>query len=177
MREITIARNYAEALYTLAGQAGALEKWGELIDATAAATSVPTIEAVLMSPRVGKERKVAIVTDALRNAPRPFALFLAAVIRRGRQMLIRRIADEYRVLVDDKMGRVRAGITTARDMNDSVRDDMVKRLSAAIGKDVIAGFVVDPTILGGAVVRIGDQVYDGSVRKKLGRLKRSLLTK
>jgi F-type H+-transporting ATPase subunit delta len=177
VRDVTIARNYAEALYSLASDANALDQYGDLIDATAAATSTPSIEAVLMSPRVPKERKVAIMTTALKSAPRPFALFLAAMIKRGRQMLIGRVADEFRAMVDTKLGRVRAGITTARPLDEATRDDLVRRLTAAIGKDVIAGFAVEPAILGGTVVRIGDQIYDGSVRKRLGRLKRQLLTK
>lgn len=175
MREITIARNYAEALFELASQAAGVEPWGELLDATAGAMAAPSIEAMLMSPRVHRDEKVRIVSEALSDAPRPFVLFLIAVIRRGRQQLIGAIADEYRVLADDKLGRVRASITLAREADPLARQVISERLAKAIGKDVIAGFVTDPTILGGTIVRIGDQVYDGSVRKRLGRLRRQLL--
>ena len=175
MREITIARNYAETLFELGGKAGAAQPYGELLDETAAAFSAPTIEAVLMSPRVTKEQKVAIVTSSLAGAPRPFVLFVVAVIRRGRQLLIPMIADEYRVLLDAKLGRVRAAITVAREADPLTRQVIAERLSKAIGKDVIAAFNTDPGILGGTIVKIGDQVYDGSVRKRLGRLRRQLL--
>lgn len=175
MREITIARNYAETLFVLGGKAGAAQPYGELLDETAAAFATPGIEAALMSPRVTKEQKVTIVTTALQGAPKSFVLFVVAVIRRGRQLLIPMIADEYRVLLDAQLGRVRASITLARDADPLTRQVIAERLSKAIGKDVIAAFATDPAILGGTIVKIGDQVYDGSVRKRLGRLRRQLL--
>lgn len=175
MRQVTIARNYAETLFALADKAGAVEAWGDLMDATAAAVSTPSIESVLMSPRVPKERKVAIVTDAMRGAPVPFTKFLAAVISRGRQLMLGAVADEYRALVDLKLNRVRAGVTMAREVDALTRSVIVERLSKAIGKDVIAGFSTDASLLGGVVVRIGDRVYDGSVRKRLGTLRHKLL--
>jgi F-type H+-transporting ATPase subunit delta len=176
VRDVTIARNYAETLLALAEHGDGLEPWGTRIDTTAAAFSTPTIEAVLMSPRVAREKKVALVADALTGYPRPFSLFVAAVIRRGRQMLLGLIADEYRALVDVKMNRVRAGVTVARDVDALARSVIVERLSKSIGKNVIAGFTTDPALLGGVVIRIGDRIYDGSVRKRLATLKHKLLT-
>ena len=175
MRDVTIARNYSETLFELASRASATTEWGDLLDAAAAAMSTPSIEAALMTPRVPREQKVAIVSQALRDAPRPFSLFVVAVVRRGRQYLMSSIADEYRDMLDIKLGRVRAGITLAREIDPAMRDELVKRLSAAIGKDVITAFVTDPALIGGAMVRIGDRVYDGSVRKRLGRLRQQLL--
>ncbi len=176
MRPISIARNYADTLFELASTANAIEPWGELIDVTSAAMLAPSIEVVLMSPRVSREQKVAILSEALKDAPRQFTLFIIAMIRRGRQPLIGMVADEYRVLLDDKLGRVRAGITVAREIDEAAKASFVARLAKAIDKEVIAGFVVDPAILGGTLVRIGDQIYDGTVRKRLSRLRRQLLT-
>ena len=175
MRDVTIARNYAEALVALAEEHRALERWGELLDLVAAAISAPSIEAVMMSPRVPRERKVALVREALQDWPHPFSLFIAAVIRRGRQMLLGAIADEYHALVDVRMNRVRAAVTVAREIDPLARQVITERLSHAIGKNVIAAFAVDPALLGGAVVRIGDRIYDGSVRKRLGVLRQKLL--
>jgi F-type H+-transporting ATPase subunit delta len=172
---VTIARNYAETLFELARRADATSAWGELMDATAGALASPGIEAMLMSPRVPTEEKVRIVSEALRDAPKQFVLFLAAVIRRGRQPLLGTIADEYRLMLDQTLGRVRAGITLAQPADEARKAEIVQKLSAALGKEVIAGFAVDPAILGGTIVKIGDQVYDGSVRRRLGRLRRQLI--
>ncbi len=175
MREITIARNYAMTLLSLAKHAGAPEAWGTLMDEATAALGTPSIEAVMMSPRVTKEKKVEIIRHALQGAPATFILFLAAVVKRGRQMLLPQIADEYRTLVDVQLNRVRAGVTLARDVDALTRQVLVERLKTAIGKDVIAGFAVDPSLLGGVVVKIGDRVYDGSVKKRLARLRTQLI--
>jgi F-type H+-transporting ATPase subunit delta len=177
VRDVTIARNYAETLVQLAQEHDALEKWGMRLDTTAAAFSTPAIEVVLMSPRVPREKKLELVRDALQDHPRPFSLFIVAVIRRGRQTLLGQIADEYHALVDLRLGRVRAGITVARDVDALARNLIIERLSKSIGKSVIAGFTVDPAILGGTIVRIGDRIYDGSLRKRLGALRQQLLTK
>jgi F-type H+-transporting ATPase subunit delta len=174
VRDVTIARNYAETLLALAQEAHALEPWTQLIDATVAALRTPSIEAVLMTPRVPRGAKVKLVTDALQGAPRHFVLFVAAVIKRGRTMLLSQIADEYHVLVDGKMNRVRASVSVARDVDALTRSVIVERLSKAIGKNVIAGFTTDPALLGGVVIRIGDRIYDGSVRKRLGVLRATL---
>lgn len=176
MREVTIARNYAETLFELGGKTeGGVERYGDLIDETAAAFGAPSVEAMLMSPRVTREQKVGIVTSALAGAPRPFVLFITAVIKRGRQVLIPRIADEYRELLDARLGRVRASITLARDADPLTRQVIAERLGKAIGKEVVAAFVTDPAILGGTIVKVGDRIYDGSVRKRLARLKQQLV--
>ncbi len=176
MRDATIARNYAETLVSLAEHHDALEQWGTRIDTAAAAFSTAAIEAVMMSPRVSRDRKIALVTEALQDYPRPFSLFIAAVVRRGRQVLLGMIADEYHALVDVKMNRVRAGVTVARDVDALARSVIVERLCKSVGKNVIAGFTTDPALLGGVVIRIGDRIYDGSVRKRLATLKHRLLT-
>lgn len=175
MRDITIARNYAETLLALAEHQKAVEPWGGLVDVTAAALSAPSVEAVLMTPRVPREKKIALVSEALRGYPRPFVLFVAAVIRRGRITLLGTIADEYHALVDLKMNRVRASITVARDVDALAKSVIVERLSKAIGMNVIGGFATDPALLGGVVVRIGDRIYDGSVRKRLAVLRHKLM--
>lgn len=176
MRDVTIARNYAEALHELATKAGAPEAWGTLMDEATAALGSPGIEPVMMSPRVTKEAKIAIIEQAMTGAPRPFVLFLVAMVKRGRLLILPAVADEYRTLVDVGLGRVRAGVTLARDVDALTRQVLVERLTAAIGKDVIAGFSTDPALLGGVVVRIGDRIYDGSIRKRLGQLRYQLLS-
>ena len=175
MHEESISRNYAEALLALAAKHQDPEAWGGMIDVTAAAVSTPSIEAVLMTPRVPRDQKIALMREGLQDYPRPFSLFIAAVIRRGRTMLLGQIADEYHALVDVKLNRVRAGVTVARDVDALARQVIVERLSKAIGKNVIAGFTTDPALLGGVVVRIGDRIYDGSLRKRLGALRHKLL--
>ena len=97
-----VARNYAETLLVLAEKAKGVEPWAAMIDAVAEAVRLaPEAEALLMSPRVTKAQKAQLLADALPKAPADFVRFLQSVVWRGRQGLLRQIADEYLVLVDD----------------------------------------------------------------------------
>ena len=176
MRPVTIARNYAEALFDLGEQTGQTDQYGRLLDAVAATVlASPEVQTILTSPRVPKAEKARILGAALRDTPRPFVLFLQAVVKRGRQALLDEIAREYEALLDIKHNRIRAGVTLARTIDEKLREQVRAGLSRHFGKEVVAEFSVDPEILGGAVVRIGTRHYDGSLRRKLTMLRRQLL--
>ena len=178
MKNETVARNYAEALFDLAERSGHVELYADLIDAVAAAVeTTPRVQAVLMSPRVPKSEKARILGDALQAAPRGFGLFLQALVRRGRHRILREIATEYLVFLDQKLGRVRAGVTLARTPDDKQKRAIQDMLSRQMEKQVIAAYSVDPEILGGAVIRVGDRVLDGSLRRKMTKLRRQLLAR
>ena len=176
MRTETVARNYAEALFQLAERSGNIERYANLIDAVAAAVEqTPRVQAVLMSPRVPKVEKARLLGGALRDVPREFVLFLQALVRRGRQSILRTIATEYMNLLDQKLGRVRAGVTLARDPDEKLQQAIQQALSRQLGKQVIPSFMVDPEIMGGTIVRVGERVLDGSVRRRMTKLRRRLL--
>ncbi|HEX4560387.1 MAG TPA: ATP synthase F1 subunit delta [Gemmatimonadales bacterium] len=178
MKSTTVARNYAEALFTAAEQKRQTERFGELMDAVAGAVSADErISVALESPRVAKTVKAQLLKDALSGvAPREFVNFLQSVVRRGRQGLLGEISAEYQGLLDVSLNRVHAGVTLAEETDGSLRNDIVKRLEKALGKDVRAHFKADERILGGVVVKVGDRVYDGSLRRRLLVLKRRMMT-
>lgn len=176
MRSVAIARNYAEALFDLGERAGKLEEYAGLMDSVAAAVAAtPEVESVLMSPRVPKGLKAQLIGRALHDAPRDFVRFVQAVVRRGRQAFLGDIAREFGALVDVKFNRVRASVIVAREPNEGLRRLVIERLTKAFNKEVLATYIVSPSILGGAVVKVGDRVFDGSVRRRLGHLRRQLL--
>jgi F-type H+-transporting ATPase subunit delta len=178
VRAVTVARNYAEALFELGERAGKAELYGELVDAVAGVVeTTPAIRDMLMSPRVPKSEKSRLLGAGLKEAPRDFVLFLQAVVRRGRGQLLRDIANEYATLLDVKFNRLRAGVTLARTPDETLRQSIEAGLSKAFGKEVIASFSTDPQLLGGAVLRVGERVYDGSVRRRLTRLRRQLTSR
>jgi F-type H+-transporting ATPase subunit delta len=176
VRPITIARNYAETLFDLGEQAGQTDQYARLLDTVADVVETsPEVQTALNSPQVPKAEKSRILGAALRGAPRPFVLFLQAVVKRGRQALLGEIARQYEALLDIKHNRLRAGVTLARPADEGLREQIRQGLSRQLGKEVVAGFSVDPEILGGAIVRIGTRHYDGSLRRKLTKLRRQLL--
>ncbi len=177
MRDPTIARNYAEALFELGERARETEHFLSVMSALAGAIELePAVRVAIESPRVPKARKEQILRGALEEVvPEPFLRFLAAVIKRGRQGLLPVIASEYATLVDEKLNRVRAGVTLAREPDHALREAIRERLREVTGKEVILRFRQDPAILGGVILRIGDRIIDGSLRRRMGRLRQQLL--
>jgi len=174
----SVARNYAEALLTLSRKADDAAGWGtmlrQLVDAI---ESDETLRQFLDTPRVGAERKSAVLTAALGDrVPHLFMRFLQQLVNNRRQMLLPTIANEYDTLLDASQGIVHAQVTVARETGDDERAAIATRLSSVVGKKVVPHLTIDPSILGGVVVRIGDTVMDGSLRRKLGVLRRRMNT-
>lgn len=178
MREATIARNYAETLLELAKRAEDLRGWGSLIQSIADAIQRdPKLRVFLETPKVDGRTKSAILRKALADrAPSKFVRFIETLVRNRRQTLIPVIAQEYFDLVDLVENRIHANVTVAREADEDTTTIIAKRLSKAFNKTVVPHVTVDPRILGGAIVRVGDIVMDGSVRRRLGALKRKMLS-
>lgn len=178
MREPTIARNYAEALFRAGERSGETQRIADLMEALAFAIATEqTVRVVLETPRVPKTTKQAIMRRALEeHAPEQFIRFIEAVIKRGRQGILPAISEAYLALVDEKFNRVHAGVTMAREPDKALQKAVRTKLSEVIGKDVIPHFRTDPSILGGLIVRVGDRIMDGSLRRKMVALKRRMLS-
>lgn len=178
MREATVSRNYAETLLELARRAEDLPGWGKLIqDVASAMEDDATLKLFLESPKVSEAQKSAVITEALSDrVPRHFLRFLLAMIRKRRQMLIPEVATEYFNLVDQSEGRIHANVTVARESSESERNAIAEQLSRVLGKQAVLHVNVNPAILGGVIVKVGDTVMDGSVRRKLATLRGRILT-
>ena len=172
----TVARNYAETLLSLARKANDAPGWGNMLRQVASAmSSDPKLRGFLESPRISCEVKSEVLSKALGDrVPRVFLLYLQALVKNRRQMMVPSIANEYDTLLDASNGIVHARVTVSRDTPDAERDAIGRQLSKVIGKTVVPHLEVDPNILGGIVVRVGDTVMDGSLRRKLGLLRRKM---
>lgn len=179
MRSATIARNYAETLLELARRAGDLRGWGQAIDDVSdAMQNERTLRLFLESPRVSASQKNRILGRAFEGQLPPlFIRYLQALVKHRRQMLLPDIAREYHDLVDQVEGRLHANVTVVADPADREKRTIAKELSRAYGKEVVPHFSVNPAILGGVVVRVGDTVLDGSVRRRLATLRTRMLAR
>ncbi len=177
MRDATIARNYAEALIELARRAEDTAGWGKLIqDVANGMEENSDLSRFLESPKISAARKNEILFEALGDrVPRHFLRFLQALVNKRRQMLIPEIAIEYHDLLDADEGRIHANVTVAREISDDDRNTIAGQLSRVIGKQVVPHMRVDPAILGGVIVKVGDTVMDGSVRRRLATLRGRML--
>lgn len=177
MRDTTIAKNYAEALLELARRAEDPAGWGKLIrDVANGMQDDITVQHFLESPKVSEAQKNEVFFQALGDrVPRHFLRFLQTLVRKRRQMLIPEISIEYDKLLDIHENRVHANVTVARETSSVDEARIAEQLSRVVGKSVIPHMNVNPAILGGVVVKIGDTVMDGSVRRRLARLKSQIL--
>lgn len=177
MRDSTIARNYAEALLELARRAEDTAGWGKLIDDVAGGMRENiTLTRFLESPKISEAQKCDVLFEALGDrVPRHFLRFLQALIRKRRQMLIPAIAAEYHDLLDASENTVHASVTVARDISESDQNGIAAHLSRVLGKRVVTHMHVNADILGGVIVKVGDTVMDGSVRRRLATLRGRML--
>jgi len=177
VRDTAVCRNYAETLLAVAEREQQVERYGELIETVAGVLAAdPALRGVFMSPRVPKEAKLRLIERGLTTvAPVSFVRFLQAVVQRGRQYLLADIAEEYEQLVDRHLDRVHAVVSTARPVDERLATAIRKRLTEVFAKEVLPHFRADPALLGGVVVRVGDRVFDGSLRRKLKLLQHRML--
>jgi F-type H+-transporting ATPase subunit delta len=177
MRDATVARNYAEVLLTLARRAEDLPGWGKLIqDVSSAMEDDATLRLFLESPKISEAQKVSVLSEALGDrVPRHFLRFLLALVHKRRQMLIPEIASEYRNLIDESEARVHVNVTVAREPAEPEKDALTRQLSRLFGERVVPHISLNPAILGGVIVKVGDTVMDGSVRRRLASLRQRML--
>jgi F-type H+-transporting ATPase subunit delta len=177
VRDATVARNYAEALLAMAQRHDVVERCGALIDGVAGVLAAePKLQGILMSPRISKAVKQRLIEQALKDvAPAPFVRFLQGIVQRGRQGMIAGIAAEYEQLVDTHLNRVHAVVSTAHAADEALQLAITQRLTTVFGKTVRAHFRTEPALIGGVVVRSGDWVFDGSLRRRLKLLRHRML--
>jgi F-type H+-transporting ATPase subunit delta len=171
--------HYARALADVVMQArfdvAAIDR--QLNDFISAWDSSAQLREVFENPAVPEAQKVAILdkmnlklgmVQQLRN-------FIAILIRNDRIAHLHEVADAYRTEVQERQGIRQAEIVTARDLNEQERNLLLAGVGQLAGAKIQATFKLDPSILGGTVVRIGSTVYDGSVKGRLERLREELM--
>jgi len=173
MRDSTIARNYAETLLALADKADDRAGWGKLVqDIADAIRSDVKLHRFLESPRISEQEKSGVLAKAFGDrVPAIFLRFLQILVIKRRQMLVPAIAAEYHALLDQAEERVHAEVTVARQPAPDEEAKIGEQLGRVLGKRVVPHFSVNPAILGGVIVKVGDTVMDGSLRRRLHRLK------
>jgi len=178
VREETIARNYAEALFSLAEGHEGLDVFGDGIESVARLIDeTPDFRLFLATPRISASDKKDLLRKVFgASLPKMLMNFLLITVDKRRQRLLREIAREFQALVDDHAGRVHVEISVVAVTFKKKMDALTARLGAMLEKQVVPTVRVDPELLGGVVVRTGDTIYDGSLRRRLSSMRRQLLT-
>ena len=177
MRETTIARSYADALFELGERQHAQQAFAAALqEMVALLEHEPRVRLFIESPRIELADKKAALQRALgTRVPPLFLNFLFVVLDKGRQRLLPEIAAEHAQLLDDAAGRVHVQVTLAREVDERGEEDLRAELTRILGRTVIPHVRVNPKILGGFILRYGYRVVDASLRRRLAGMRRRLL--
>jgi len=132
--------------------------------------------AFFTSPRVDPRVKREFLLKTFEGRlDRPVLGLLCVLVDKQREAVLDNVADWFDRFRDLREGRIHAHVTSARALEPDQRDELVSRLAAATGKQVQLHEKVEPRLLGGLVIKVGDRVLDGTLRRKLERLRRELV--
>jgi F-type H+-transporting ATPase subunit delta len=175
MSESAVSARYARAVFELSLETG--EDLGPIRDFAAAYKASPELQSVLDNPLVEAEQRAAILeTVAERVGVRGAALnAIRMLASRHKLRALPGIAAQLGLLSDRHAGIVRATVTSAQPLQESVYARIESELSSAVGRKIVIERKQDPTLLGGIVTRIGDNTIDGSIRGRLNEVERQLM--
>jgi F-type H+-transporting ATPase subunit delta len=167
----TVARPYAEAAFKAALDKGTLARVGDGLALLAAIAADARVRSIMSDPRVSHAQKkdlfASIAGDRLDEVTKNL---LGVLVDSRREELIGAIAQEFDGLKREHERVVKARITSAQPLSDAQRGEIVAALERRYGKKVEAELDVDPELLGGARVQVGDQVIHASVRDALAQM-------
>lgn len=172
---ITVARPYAEAVFSLADEQRNLDKWSETLGELAAIAQNLDMESLISDPEQDRSEVrdlfVSLIGD---KADDEVKNLIVALQSNGRLTLLPEIARQFELLKDSKVGVLEAIVETAYPLDDTQQKDLIAALSTRYGKTVDLSVQEVPDLIGGARILIGDDVIDGSVRGKLQTMAASL---
>jgi len=170
------ASRYAKALLDVLYPAKAEVGREQMLQVASVLSQDKDARLFLENPTVSAEKRKDLlkkIGDAL-ALDVPIRNFLGLLIDRNRLDLLDEIVSTYETLLDEKLGVVRARITSALELEPRQRDEVVARLQALTGKKVRMEVLVDPSLIGGLVAQVGSTIYDGSIRQQLQTFRNSL---
>jgi F-type H+-transporting ATPase subunit delta len=175
MRSPGAGRRYAEAAFGLAQQAGTVEAWQRDLAIAAGLAGFERIGLAADSPAVPFEERRAMIERLLGSLISAQACNLVLLLaRRGRFEILPDVSAEYDALVRKSRGIVAATVTTPAPLSDATLARVRARVEELAGANVELATAVDPALLGGLTVRIGDILIDASVQSRLDRLRAQL---
>ena len=176
-RRNTAPRRYAEAAFEVATRDGTLDRWRADLDIAAGIAGDQRSLDVLANPAIPIERRaIALGQLLVDQVSEQAANLVRLLLRRGRIEDLPRVAAEYRRLDDRRQGITHATATSASELTQDEIRELTARLEQSTGGRIALDVEVDPSLLGGLIVRVGDRLIDGSVRGRLERLRNQLIS-
>ena len=172
-----VARVYASALVDLGEAENCLPRIvDDLLLAQAVSDQHPDFREFFLSPRIEPAAKKRALDAAITgHFDRPVHGLLHVLIDKRREGILDNIVDEFERYLDSREGRTHVHVTSARGLDDELRQNIIDKLQAALGsKEIKLHEIVEPRIIGGLILKVGDRVLDGSIRRRLRGLASSL---
>lgn len=177
MRKTTIARRYAKALIETGQETGTSKEIArELRDISVIFSSNPEAMGFLLNPMYKLEHRKGLVEkicDSLKISD-IIKRFLTLLVQGRKVGIFQDICNEYYRMEDEVAGRIRANVESSIDLTDNLKTNIKDKLQKLTNKEVILTTDKNPNLIGGLVVRVGNMIFDGSVRTQLKRVKARL---
>jgi F-type H+-transporting ATPase subunit delta len=172
---ITTARPYAQAAFDEAQKLKALQAWSEMLLSLAEAVNLPDMRAVVTNPRVSK-KQVEGLMEALvgKDASVQQRNFVRILADNQRLLVLPEIAGIFETLKAEAEKTVNVVIDSAFELSAAQKDKIVSSLKKRMGREIKLECKINKELLGGVVIRAGDQVIDGSARTRLGEMANAL---
>lgn len=167
---LTIARPYAEAAFKLARDAGTLSAWSDALGRLAAVASNRVARELLGNPKLSAAQVAALVADTAGQLSPEQHNFVQVLAENERLSVLPEIAGHFESLRNAHEGVLEAQVSSAFPLSEAQLAEIVGTLESKYGRKVKAGVSIDPDLIGGVSIRIGDEVLDASVRGKLAQL-------
>jgi F-type H+-transporting ATPase subunit delta len=166
------ARRYAQAVFDLAKESGSLDQWLVDLKTLDSFFSNPDTLTMLEDPKITRDAQNKVVDDLVSKVKiQPLmGNFIKLLVQRGRLSSLPRIVEIYGEMYNREKGIVIADVTTAVPLDDAHKKEVADKLAKITGKTIQLRLHTDPTILGGMITRIGDELMDASVASQLAQL-------
>jgi F-type H+-transporting ATPase subunit delta len=167
----TIARPYAQAAFNFASGQGTLKEWSDMLGLLATIAEDAAMQDVIDSPHMTEQQLADLfISVGGEHLAKNCANFIRVLATNRRLALLPEISTLYEIKRRDAEGSVQAELVSAFPATDAQQAEIIASLKKRLGRDVTLTCSTDATLLGGAIIRAGDLVIDGSVRGKLDRL-------
>src|SRR5699024_920506 len=178
MSEMTISNRYAEALFLLGQEKNNLNQLKEEFSQVQEIfENNAQLRTFLMHPRINQTDRKKLIDEAFRAFQDDVVNTLKLVVDRQRTALIPNIIEQFIQLANDAEGIALATVYTARTISDAEKQQLEQNLKKRLNKQTIQmDNVVDPELIGGVKIRIGNTIYDGSISGKLRRIEQQIVT-
>jgi len=172
-QSLTLARPYARAAFALARDAGALPKWADALAFSAQIAAHPQVSALLGNPALSAQQAVSLLLP--QAADEKYSGFLTLLAENRRLPQLAEITGLYAQLRAEAEGVTQAVVTSASELSNAEEAQLIAALERRFGGKVQLASAIDESLIGGAVIAVGDVVIDGSVKGKLARLQSALV--